>query len=379
MNIILSGDFYVSDEFKDKKLFNQSVVDFFHQSDYRLVNIEAPITGDISKNKIIKTGPHLRMSEDTVMSHLKDLKINTATLANNHILDFGANGLADTFRALENNQINYLGAGNTPLQASRPLSLEQGGVKIAFMNFCENEWSVVEGNKPGANPINNLENVKQIIEAKANNDKVICIFHGGHENYQLPSKRMVNDSHEYINAGADLVVWHHTHCYSGSEIYKGKHIFYGLGNFLFTRSNKNHNSNIGLVINIHFNKNKTIINKQFVIQNLHNSTVSFLEGERFDEHQNKFEELSQIISSKGLFEEYWEKRIESSKNSYMFMLSPFYSIQNKYLKYLILKLKLPQRYFSKRRKMIFSALIKCESHKELLEGIFNSEIKKFRR
>jgi len=70
MKIIIAGDLYIAEEFRNKDLIDKSVTDLFENSDYRIVNLEAPITEENPKNKIIKTGPHLRMSSDTIMPYL---------------------------------------------------------------------------------------------------------------------------------------------------------------------------------------------------------------------------------------------------------------------------------------------------------------------
>ncbi len=374
MKILIAGDLYIDDQFQNKKLIDKSIEDFFNKVDYRIVNLEAPLTNDRSENKIIKTGPHLRMSKQTAIPYIKQLNIDGVTLANNHILDYSSKGLTDTFEVLKKQQIEYVGAGHNLLDASKPLTIEADGKKIAILNFCEKEWSIAKKDTPGANPMNILDISNNIKEAKVNHNKVICILHGGHENYQLPSKRMVFESHEIIDAGADLIVWHHTHCYSGFETYNGKQIFYGLGNFHFTRKNKNQFSNVGLILTVELSKNKEIINKEFVYQNPDNYGISLLKKNDLKMHDDKFKELSNIITDNNLFKYSWINYIERSKQKYLFMISPFYSVKNKYLKYIILKLNLPKIYFSKRRTMIFLSLLRCDAHRELLEDILHSEI-----
>ena len=86
MNILIAGDIFISDEFKGRNLIDKSIISLFENSDYRIVNLEAPITNDNSKDKIIKTGPHLRNFDTTIIPFLKLLKMDLVTLANNHIL-----------------------------------------------------------------------------------------------------------------------------------------------------------------------------------------------------------------------------------------------------------------------------------------------------
>jgi hypothetical protein len=70
MEMLIAGGLFISELFKNRQLIDQSVKDLFASADYRIVNLESPITTDESKNKILKTGPHLRMIENTVLPHI---------------------------------------------------------------------------------------------------------------------------------------------------------------------------------------------------------------------------------------------------------------------------------------------------------------------
>jgi len=100
MKTLIAGDLFISESFKNKQLIDHFVEELFASAEYRILNLEAPITLDEPNHKILKTGPNLRISEDTTMPYLKQLKIDMVTLANNHILDYGEQGLIDTFHAL---------------------------------------------------------------------------------------------------------------------------------------------------------------------------------------------------------------------------------------------------------------------------------------
>ncbi len=113
MNIIFGGDFFVSDDFSGRDLIDDTVAALFARADYRVLNLEAPLTGEIHENRIEKTGPHLRSLDSTTIPILKKLKVDLVTLANNHILDYGGRGLADTLKALEENNIDSVGAGGS--------------------------------------------------------------------------------------------------------------------------------------------------------------------------------------------------------------------------------------------------------------------------
>src|SRR5690606_22347516 len=100
------------------------------------------------------------------------------------------------------------------------------------------------------NPIDIIDNVKQINEARGIADYVFVIVHGGHEFFNLPSPRMQKLYRFYAEQGADIVIGHHTHCIGGYETYKGVPIYYSLGNFLFTKQNPYEDWYLGLVLEV---------------------------------------------------------------------------------------------------------------------------------
>lgn len=364
-NILISGDFYISDDFKNKDLIDQSVFDLFDEADYRIVNLEAPLTANEPKNKILKTGPHLRMSEDTVIPFLKQLKVSAVTLANNHILDYGAKGLTDTFATLKHNDIVFVGAGNNLDDANKPLTIEQDGMKVAILNFCENEWSIAKDDKPGANPMDIIDNTNQLKAAKATHDKVISVIHGGHEYYHLPSPRMVKQYRFYADNGADAIVGHHTHCIGGYEIYHGVPILYSLGNFLFTKPNISPLWYKGLVAKLTLQPNKPI---KFSIKTTLQSPNGFtLTLKKNDENEfNEIKKFNRIIQNKELLTKEWHKFTTSKEKSYHKRLSPVNALSNRYLKYVFYKFLFFKFYSNKRYLATLLNLLRCEAHSDVL-------------
>lgn len=316
MKIIIAGDLFIADDFRSQDLIDKSVIDLFETADYKIVNLEAPITEDNPKNKIIKTGPHLRMSSNTIMPYLHHLKIDAVTMANNHILDYGNKGVTDTFKELVDHKIKYIGAGNDLTEAKKPLSLHKDGMKIAILNFCENEWSIAEVDSPGANPMDVIDNTNQIREAKASHDKVIVIVHGGHEYYNLPSPRMQKQYRFYADQGADIVVGHHTHCISGNEVYKGVPIYYSLGNFLFTMNNPNDEWYTGLILVVDITSEGFECQIHPVRQEKVNFKLNLLEGNDKEEVLSRFDTYSNVINYPDELLNNWNKYIVKQSKQY---------------------------------------------------------------
>lgn len=251
IKIFISGDFApkmrVSEAIEEGNyqcLFND-VLPIIKESDIAITNLECPL---VDKGiPIAKTGPNLKASTKSIEA-VKYAGFDMVTLANNHALDYGAVGLKSTMDLCKGNGIEFIGAGNDLSEAKSIKYFDIKGKKIAFINCCENEWSTTHDNTPGCNPLDEISLFYQISEAKSNSDYTIIIIHGGHETYELPSPRMKKLYRWFIDLGVNAFIGHHTHCFSGYEIYKGKPIIYSLGNFIFDSNRRNTSWNIGAAI-----------------------------------------------------------------------------------------------------------------------------------
>lgn len=234
--ILIAGDYCPQDRVakmvaKGDYSFFDEVKDVIKEADYSIVNFECPVV-EGEAMPINKCGPALR-TERRAVDSIKYAGFDCVTLANNHFRDFGDAGCKTTIEELDKQGVDRVGGGMTLADAQQILYKELGGQKIAVVNFCENEFSIATADRAGAAPMDTVDNYHQITEARKNADYVLVIVHGGHEHYQLPSPRMKKLYRYYIELGADAVVNHHQHCYSGYEYYNGKPIVYGLGNFCF--------------------------------------------------------------------------------------------------------------------------------------------------
>lgn len=167
-----------------------------------------------------------------------EMGVNLATLANNHVYDYGLEAFLDMLDAFEDYGIPHIGAGRNFAEASRPFYFIIGGYKFAFLAGTRAEKNVMT---PAAtadaagtfwcyDPADMIEAIKA---AKKEADFVIPIIHFGREDSHALETAQVESAHAYIDAGADVVVGHHAHVLQGVEMYAGKPIIYNLGNFLF--------------------------------------------------------------------------------------------------------------------------------------------------
>ena len=201
------------------------------ECDRFIVNLECALTE--SENKIKKFGPNLKGPINTANT-LKALGVTDVAMANNHVFDFGIEGLIDTVNALESAGLPYFGIGKNDTDSRRPYFFDAEGKRIAIINVCEHEYTYALPNRMGANPFDPFLTMQDIRAAKAESDFLIVLYHGGKEFSGYPSPRLRNLCREMVYCGADAVITQHSHCIGCYEEFEGAHILYGQGNFNFS-------------------------------------------------------------------------------------------------------------------------------------------------
>lgn len=229
-------------------------------ADFNIVNLECPLTN--SNTKILKSGPNLKADPRTI-DVLKQASINVVTLANNHIMDYGEQGLIDTLELLGENGIAYAGVGTNLREATKPLVLKKDSLKIAILSICEQEFSIASPIYPGAAPIDIVENYITIRDLKDQVDHIILIVHGGIENYAYPTPLQIKTYRFFAELGVSAVIGHHSHCPQPFELYMGVPIFYGIGNFVFDEDGNPDSWDMGLSVSMDISKDLLSIRKIF--------------------------------------------------------------------------------------------------------------------
>ena len=375
MKVLVVGDFFPNLELQNTLLYNapSKILNKFYNiiqnSDLAIVNLEAPLTScDIAINK---TGLALK-ADKFFADFLKDSGFGLATLANNHIMDYGKQGLEDTIESLTNAGIGHVGAGSSLVIAKQPYIYSSSeGERLAVLNFAENEWSTTKGDYPGAVGFDTVSNFQSIQEAKKNFDFVLVITHGGHENYHLPSKSFRDLLRFFVDAGADAIVNHHPHCITGFEIYKGKPIYYSIGNFLFDKKGTDFNYwNKGLAVEIDFSDHIINVSTHIFFQSVNERTFELLEGEIADQELKQLNSLSKIIQNDYELDKELLRWISRSQKYYNIYIEPhsiriIQALQNRSI--------IPS-FWSKRKKLFLLNMLRCESHREILIQKLENEI-----
>lgn len=203
---------------------------WFIRADINMINLEHPVTKyDKAEEKEYTFKMHPRY-----LRLLQKGNINLVNAANNHIYDYGINGIDDTMEYLDSVDIAYVGIGKTLQEAREPVIFTIKGRRLGFLGYFGGEGQfTATDTSSGLAPrihsliLNDIRNLRQKV------DYVIVSFHWGIENEHYPEEWQMKLGRACIDAGADLVVGHHPHVLQGLERYNTGVIAYSLGNFIF--------------------------------------------------------------------------------------------------------------------------------------------------
>ncbi|MCD4827134.1 MAG: CapA family protein [Acholeplasmataceae bacterium] len=374
MNIIIAGDLYISNV-NEKDFVNGNLTDVIDNElldqwlncDYRIFNLEAPLT-KIEK-PIDKLGPSLKM-DPNVINGIRKLSPNLVLLANNHIKDFGPDGISDTVKTLTKHNIKYTGIGNNSQSANQPV-IVNGDKIIGIYNFSENEFAKFENEKLGSASLNLPLNLSIISELKSKVDYVIVIFHGGKEEYKYPSPKLQELCRSFVDYGANIVICQHTHTIGSYEKYKDSNIIYGQGNFIFNYKSKEC-WKTGLLINLHFSDEQKIDFIPFKQTSKGISSMSTAESKEILEH---FYLRSKTILDELKLKEMYQIYANQNIDYYIYEIIAFPKILKK-LDVKIFKGRILKYYLKKNKILSLINYFECESHNELIIEGLKSYLKK---
>jgi poly-gamma-glutamate capsule biosynthesis protein CapA/YwtB (metallophosphatase superfamily) len=211
------------------------------QIDLRIVNLETAITAE--QTPWPDKGIHYRMHPLNI-GCLSAARISACGLANNHVLDWGYDGLSETLRSLDTTGIAHSGAGNNAEQAAAPAVLNvEGKPRVLLFSFgsttsgIPREWSATSS-RAGVNLLDELSDATaarvadQMRHHRQTGDLLIASIHwGSNWGYDIPPKQIAF-AHRLIEEGVAIVHAHSSHHVKGIEVFKGRLILYGCGDFL---------------------------------------------------------------------------------------------------------------------------------------------------
>jgi poly-gamma-glutamate capsule biosynthesis protein CapA/YwtB (metallophosphatase superfamily) len=205
----------------------------FTEADMAFANLETPLS-----DRARHSGAF--MTPTAFAEGLRWAGIDVVSTANNHALDAEGEGLLHTKEALRRVGVGAVGTGRNLEDARAPFILERNGIRVAFLGYSMfvngGDGGFATPARSGVVPLDPFIIKEDIRRVRSRADYVAVSFHWSIENSQdaHPADRAF--ARDIIDAGADLVLGHHPHVPRGLELYKGKVIFYSLGNLIFGHS-----------------------------------------------------------------------------------------------------------------------------------------------
>ncbi|MGD0019882.1 MAG: CapA family protein [Candidatus Limnocylindrales bacterium] len=203
-------------------------------ADLALVNLEGPAP---AKSRYHAHGMTFTFDQALLVG-LKDAGMDWVSLANNHIGNAGRQGVVQTVQALDKLGIAHSGAGANRTAARTPALFSIDGVRVAVLAYDSIAGSYGAGSAlPGSAQLSWGTAPADIRAARAAGAQVVIVYpHWGIEYKATPTAFERSWAHRMIDAGADLVIGNHSHWAAAMEVYKGKPIWYALGNFVFDQT-----------------------------------------------------------------------------------------------------------------------------------------------
>lgn len=207
----------------------------FRRDDLTVINLECPpttVAAPMDKTYVFRCDPE-------ALPAARRAGVEVASLANNHAFDQGPEGLLDGLANLRRAGILPIGAGRDERSADAPRYVEVGGWEVGLVGVGEvidPDIQVATGDRPGTAVGHDFARaLRAIRRAEAEADLVVVVIHWGVELDTEPRAEQVVEAHRMIRAGADVIFGHHAHRLQPMEVYRGRPIFYGLGNFVWPR------------------------------------------------------------------------------------------------------------------------------------------------
>jgi len=259
MTLVFTGDIgfdkYMDGKWTDDELIAPEVLDFLHEADHVIANVEGPLVRKQGPEATAGVQQLVHSMDPAAAGVLDRMHADIWNLCNNHIMDAGEEGLAATLREAAGHGALVIGAGMNIDQAAKPLILpEAGGIGMFSVGYRRGCKPAGE-DKGGCLVWSDLDRIRSNIEEiKRSCRWCVIVAHAGEEFTALPSPYTRQRYLDYLDMGADIIVAHHPHVPMNYETIDGKTIFYSLGNFIFDTDYQRaqYHTEEGLLIRIDF-------------------------------------------------------------------------------------------------------------------------------
>lgn len=367
IDIIFAGDFapcgaYEQMVLNGKELFSSEAFSVLSDADIAFANLECPLTK--CNRPIKKSGPALKANPDCVAALAP---FSVVGLANNHIFDYGKEGVEDTILACQEAELPTVGAGLTQGDANAPWMCEVGGMKVAIIAVAEHEFNQAESGGIGSAVVDPIKNYWQVKTALDSGAVVIVTLHGGNEHFPFPRPGLRALCQFFIELGVEAVVCHHAHVPGAYEYYRGKPIIYSLGNLIFDHPKAPQDWNRGYMARITIDhREKVCASLELIpyVQSVGGSGVALLRAGEKAEFLAVIEKYRRTMSDSSAWEREWDSFVETKCDTYILHhFSPF-SVRG--LGFLARNTPVARLFLSRKNSLKKLNMLRCDSHRELL-------------
>lgn len=360
-SLLFAGDIIPPIEIEN--IYSEELLQLLAKKDFSMVNLESPLT--THNLPINKTGVSIKSHPEAV-KHIKEGMFDAVCLSNNHIRDFGHQGVVDTIDICCQNGIQTVGAGTNVKEAQKPLHITLKGKKVCILNYSEKEFNIATDNSAGANPYSPITAYYDIEREKKQNDFVIVVYHGGLEYHHYPTPEIVQKFKYMVDLGAHAVISHHTHRYSGYMEYRGRPLLFGLGNFYAQTITNPHTGWLnGAIAKIKLGNGK--VNFELIPISMDNDFRGVDITKDSQVILKHIDQISREIAKPNFLDQYWGIQYAKESKRIIALLKA----KNRY-HYQLLK-RLPNlKGLSAYKQRVLLNMLRCDSHRERLIAILEN-------
>lgn len=354
-------------------LVGDELLEVLRSADYIIMNLEVPLADVNTVTPIKKFGPNLIAPKETI-NGLSKINPCFFTLANNHIMDYGAKGMYSTIDVLDSFNIEYAGVGDNIKKVKCTFIKTINNIKIGIFCCAEHEFSIATELMPGVNPYDPLISFDEVAKLKKESNYVIVLYHGGKENFRYPTPELQRVFRKFAEAGADIVIAQHTHCIGCMENYQGSLLVYGQGNFLFDSESAQKNDLWMTSMLIRIKIDEDIQNVDFLPLKKEGSVVRLADKDDKAKINREFRMRNMEIQNDGFIRDTFDALVNKQTISYLKGLSaglmknmPF-KLLNRLTHDRILK-----KIYAYHNILAMENYVNCETHREMIQRIIEIE------
>jgi len=230
----------------------EAVLPLLRRSPVVLGNLEGPL----ARLSAQEARRYSYKVEPATSHALRRAGFNVLTLANNHILDCGRDGVLETLEVVRRAGIDSIGAGADERAACAPAVRSADPWRVGLLGYYRHPRCAATADLPGAASGSNQSLERDIGRLRSTVDRIVVTFHWGVPYEREPSQNIRAKARFAIECGADAVIGHHPHVVQPFEVHRGRPIFYSLGNFTFGSRNSRAE---GLLVGLRFEPTRTLV------------------------------------------------------------------------------------------------------------------------